>query len=366
VSVDLFRPSVPPLSAYLPYLELVESNHMYSNFGPVHERFKQGLAEHFEVEPSRIELFCSGTMALVAALEGLQYLYGDKDRPYCLLPSWTFVATAQAVIAAGLTPIFIDVELDSMQLTAQMIEKVSPDILAKTSVVLIVSPFGAPLDLNGFESLCQRYGFAVLCDCAAGFESVKTNDFHTVISLHATKTFGIGEGGLLMSRNEELLEYAKAYSNFGFLGSRQSKTMGVNGKLSEFQAAIGLAALDLWTSTKEAYYQKAAYYLEATRNFPIQFQKAWGINWVSSTCVIRFEGEYQKEVAQKNWTDQQVHTRDWWNQGCHLEPAFTHYQFIDLYGNTKRLAKTTLGIPFYRDIPITSIDLIFQSLKSAN
>jgi len=364
MSIDLFRPSVPPLSAYLPYLELLESNRMYSNFGPVHESFKQGLAQHFKVEPTQIELFSSGTMALVAALEGLKHLSIDKNRSYCLLPSWTFVATAQAVIAAGLTPIFVDVDLVSMQLTAQMIEQVSEDILSKTAVVLIVSPFGAPLDLFGFEILCQRYGFEILCDCAAGYESTKANNFQTVISLHATKTFGIGEGGLLMSSNQGLLEFSKAYSNFGFLVSRQSRTMGINGKLSEFHAAIGLAAIDLWASTKDAYYQKASLFLDAARSMPIQFQKGWGINWISSSCVIQFEDEHQKHVAQQNWTAQKIQTRNWWNQGCHLEPAFADYKFIDLHGNTNRLAKNTLGIPFFCDISESSIDMIFDYFKN--
>lgn len=363
MSIDLYRPSVPPLVACLPYLNLVEANQFYSNFGPVHEQFKNRLSVHFEVDTSRIELFSSGTMALVAALEGLKHIFGVVHRPYCLLPSWTFVASAQAVIAAGLTPIFIDVDEYSMQLTAQLVEQVSEDILNKTAVVLVVSPFGAPLDLAGFESLCQRYGFEILCDCAAGFESTKANCFHTVISLHATKTFGIGEGGLLMSPNQNLLGYAKAYSNFGFFGSRQSKLHGVNAKLSEFQAAIGLAALDLWGSTKEDYYQKASYYLDAASGHSIKFQKGWGVNWISSTCVIRFISEDQKQVTQNKLIANQIQTREWWNQGCHLEPAFAAYQFLDLNGNTANLAKTTLGIPFYRDIPKESIEIVAQSLE---
>jgi dTDP-4-amino-4,6-dideoxygalactose transaminase len=142
--------------------------------------------------------------------------------------------------------------------------------------------------------------------------------------------------------------------------------MGINGKLSEFHAAVGLAALDLWVNTKNAYYQKAAFFLDIARNIPIRFQKGWGINWISSTCVILFEDEHQKQIAQQNWTAQKIHTRNWWNQGCHLEPAFAHYQFIDLYGNTNTLANNTLGIPFFRDITKSSIDSIFDSIKNTS
>jgi dTDP-4-amino-4,6-dideoxygalactose transaminase len=359
--VELFKPSVPPLASYLKYLEAVDKNQMYSNFGPVHNLFKDRLAKHFEVSAESLELFSSGTMALIAALEVLK----RRDKPYCLLPSWTFVATAQSVIAAGLQPIFVDVEFDSMQLSSRMVSALPREILEKTSVVLVVSPFGAPLMMDGYKALCKAYQLDILCDCAAGFDSVHSNEFHTIISLHATKTFGIGEGGLLMSPNKEFLVQAKGYSNFGFLGSRQSKAFGVNGKLSELHSAVGLAALDLWPQTKDLCYEKAGLYREAARELPIKFQDGWGDDWVSSTCVIKFDHEEHKSFLKVDWDSREVQTRDWWNQGCHLEPFFKDYPFFDLEGNTKDLATKTLGIPFYRDISTETIQAVFHlpSLK---
>jgi len=359
MGVDLFKPSVPLLESFLDYLKGIDQAKMYSNFGPVHYRFKERLAIHFKTHISRLELFSSGTMALVAAMQNLK----KKDRPYCLLPSWTFTATAQSVVAAGLTPIFLDVELDSMQLTSAVVRKVPEHILEQVSVVLVVSPFGAPLELLGFEVDCSKYGFDILCDCAAGFESFKKVDFHTMISLHATKTFGIGEGGLLLSPSEDLIANARGYINFGFHGSRQSSQLGVNGKLSEFHAAIGLAALDLWESSKNSYYQKAKKYLEFSLGKDWCFQNGWGEDWVSSTCVIRFNTAQQKLKAIKKLTNLKIQTRDWWNQGCHLEPIFKEHQFLNFDKNTHFLAQTTLGIPFYREISEIDINQIFLALN---
>ncbi len=358
--VELFKPSVPPLTSYLKYLEVVDQNRMYSNFGPVHNLFKDRLAGHFEVSPESLELFSSGTMALIAALEVLK----KGDKPYCILPSWTFVATAQSVIAAGLQPFFVDVEFDSMQLSSRIVSALPKEILDKTSVVLVVSPFGAPLMMDGYKALSNEYNLDILCDCAAGFDSVKSNEFHTIISLHATKTFGIGEGGLLVSPSKELLVEAKAYSNFGFLGSRQSKTFGVNGKLSELHSAVGLAALDLWPQTKDLCYEKAVLYRKSANELPIKFQQGWGIDWVSSTCVVKFDHEERKSFFKAEWDTREVQTRDWWNQGCHLEPVFKDCQFFDMEGNTKDLATKTLGIPFYRDISSGAIQAIFQPPSS--
>lgn len=357
MSIELFKPSVPPLSSYQQYLELVDQNRMYSNFGPVQSLLKDRLAAHFGVAPSSLELFSSGTMALVSALEALKC----EGRPYCVLPAWTFVATAQAVVASGLTPIFVDVDLVTMQLTSDFIKCLPQSILEQTSAVLLVSPFGAPLNLEGIKGQSEHFGFEVLCDCAAGFESMKPNTFHSVISLHATKTFGIGEGGLLISPNPPLIEKARAYSNFGFMGSRQSKVIGVNGKLSEFHAAVGLGALDNWEASRNLYYKKAKMYLE-WMNQHFRFQKDWGEKWVSSTCVVRFEDEQEKQAVQASLNSKNIQSRDWWGQGCHLEPIFRKVQFLNDAGNTSVLAKTTLGIPFYRDIEIDPIKEIAQAL----
>lgn len=360
MTIDLFKPSVPPLSGYQGYLELIDQNRMYSNFGPIHNLFKNRLADHFGVESSSVELFSSGTMALVATLQVLK----KDNRPYCVLPSWTFVATAQAVVAAGLIPIFVDVDLKTMQLTSKFIEMIPASILEQTSVVLVVSPFGAPLKLEGLKELSRCFGFEVLCDCAAGFESTKPNEFHGVISLHATKTFGIGEGGLLISSNLDVTEKARAYSNFGFVGSRQSNAIGVNGKLSEFHCAVGLGALDLWAASREAYYAKADLYSRQLRDF-CMLQHGWGKHWVSSTCVVKFDDVRQKFKAKAFLSANNIQSRDWWNRGCHHEPIFQDIQFLNNEGNTDILAETTLGIPFYRDITEDAVLKISRCLKGA-
>lgn len=343
--IELFRPSVPKWDQYRQYLEMMDKNAHYSNFGPLHELFSTRLAEHFCVDTSQLQLFNSGTFALVAALHSLKKV----DRKYCLLPSWTFVATAQAVVEAGLTPVFLDVDFESMQLTAQELNQVPKEILEQTSVAIIVSPFGAPLILNGIQEFKQKFDIEILCDCAAGFESLKKVDFPTVISLHATKTFGIGEGGLLLSQDGDLIKNSKAYSNFGFMGERRSKSGGINGKLSEMHCAVGLGLLDVWGETRNAYYESAGNYLNELGD-TCHFQKGWGADWVSSTCVMRLLNKKQKEGVRDDLASQGIASRDWWNGGCHLEPFFEAQDCIGQLVITRELARNTLGVPFYKGI----------------
>jgi dTDP-4-amino-4,6-dideoxygalactose transaminase len=356
--IELFRPSVPPIELYLPYLKRVDANRMYSNFGPVQAEFKERLASLFGMKSEQLELFSSGTMALIAALTTLK----DAKRPYCILPSWTFVATAHSVVAAGLEPIFVDVDLHSMQATQKEIGSLPQEILEKASVVLLVAPFGASLKLDGIDQLSKKYGFAVLCDCAAGFESVKSPVFPTVVSLHATKMFGVGEGGVLISPDEDLIKKSHAYINFGFDGGREAKHQGVNGKLSEFQAAVGMGGLDAWPESLELYRHTANLYLQAGRDVNIEFQDGWGKNWLSSTCVIRLPSPEIKKRLEGRLLERGIQYRNWWNNGCHHEIAFAGAYIPHKLQNTEYLANTTLGIPFFRDISEASIASIFESL----
>lgn len=359
--IDLFRPSVPPLEAYTSYLKLMDEKRMFSNFGPLHNTFATRLSQQFEVQEKNVTLFSSGTMALTAALHSLK----KPGKPYCLLPSWTFVASAQAVLAAGLTPIFVDVNINSMQIGKDDLLSVPPDLIKETSVLLLVSPFGAPMEDDGFEEIAQKYDFSVLCDCAAGFDSINRPVFHSVVSLHATKTFGIGEGGVLISKDEALAVSSKSYTNFGFEGSRSSIFEGVNGKLSEVHASIGLGALDVWPESKGLYCATSTAYLEKASKLShvFTFQKGWGLEWISSTCVVRFESKPMKTLAAKVLDEVGIQTRDWWNKGCHKEPAFSSFQTVGNLPNTEILAETTLGIPFYRDIEESKIDKIINTLE---
>ena len=362
VNIELFKPSVPSLEHYFSYIKQVDQNRNYSNFGPLSTLFKSRLAEKFSLsDPSCIELFSSGTMALIGALEILK----KPGRPYCLLPSWTFVATAQAVIAAGLEPIFLDVDDGSMQLDAAIIGAVTEEVLSKTSVVLVVAPFGSPLNLDGFENLKDRFGLEILCDCAAGFESTKDIKFPTVISLHATKTFGIGEGGLLISPSLDLISAVRSYSNFGFEGGRSAKRFGINGKLSEFHCAVGLGALDMWGESRENYYHKSRLYLEAARDLAVTFQSGWGVDWISSTCVVKCPSKEAKASLQAHLDNAGIQHRNWWNQGCHYEPFFKDFKKFGSLENTLKLAEITIGLPFYRDIDPPSIDRIFKTIPMA-
>lgn len=356
--MDLFKPSLPPLESYIDDLKIMDQNGWYSNFGPFYHQFRDGLAAHFKCTPQNIELFCSGTMALTAGLAALKI----ENKPYCILPSWTFVASAQAVIAAGLTPYFVDVDFETMQVTENELAAVPEAILKETSAILVVAPFGAPIKDLGLSAFSKKHGIEILVDAAAGFESYMYPNFNTMISLHATKTFGIGEGGLLISGDSTFIERARQFSNFGFTyGNRTSDVIGVNGKISEIASIVGLAALKNWPTLRQNYYDKGKIYIGSKKTVIFEFMDGWGCDWTSSTCVVRFESEKDKEETIQNFKENNIPYRDWWNNGCHAEMAFKKYsQTLDLK-NTEKLFEVTLGLPFHLMMSDKDIKCLFIS-----
>jgi len=358
--MDLFKPSVPPLESYIDDLKIMDQNGWYSNFGPFYHKFRDGLAAHFKCTPQNIELFCSGTMALTAGLAALKI----ENKPYCILPSWTFIASAQAVIAAGLTPYFIDVDFETMQVTENELAVVPEAILKETSVILVVAPFGVPIKDLGLSAFSKKHGIEILVDAAAGFESYMYPNFNTMISLHATKTFGIGEGGLLISSNTQFIERAHQFSNFGFIyGNRTSDAIGVNGKISEVASVVGLAALKNWPSLRQNYYDKAKVYINSKTINIFEFMHGWGSDWISSTCVVRFKSEKDKEETIQNFKENNIPYRDWWNKGCHQEKAFGEVNKRLNLASTTNLAGRTLGIPFYLMIMNKEILDLLENFK---
>ena len=274
-----------------------------------------------------------------------------KNKPYCILPSWTYVATAQAVIEAKMIPYFVDVSEESMQINMQSLKNIPKKILNNSSILLCVSPFGMPFFYNEIKNFIKKKKINFLLDAAAGFDSVFSKKINLIISFHATKVFGIGEGGMFYSPNQKILLKARSHSNFGYYFDRHAINAGVNLKLNEIQCAIGIAALNKWNMNRKKYYFVSRLYLKYLKSNKISFLDKWGREWVSSTCVIKIINHKTKKKIIKKFKKEKIQHKDWWEKGCHREFFFkknynTFFNSKKLV-NTEKLSKTTLGIPFH-------------------
>ena len=359
-SIPVLRPQLPTVAAYSHYLREIDANRWYSNHGPLVRRFEARLAAHFGLPAEGVASFANGTAALTAALLAL----GARTKQRCLLPSWTFIACPAAVLAAGLVPHFVDVDPTTWAL--------DPDVLARrkdlagVGAVLVVSPFGAPLERGRWEDFTARTGIPVLIDAAAGFDSVASipaagaGPTPIMISLHATKVLGIGEGAVLLSSDRPFIQLAQQYGNFGFYGVAEAMVPGINGKLSEYAAAIGLAALEEWPGRRPQLFRLATRYRAAVAESPtLTLAPGFGKGWVSSTCCVTVPGDGL--IAGERLMALGIETRRWWRRGCHHQPAYNGFP-RDPLPVTEGLARRCLGLPFYPDLAEAEIDWIVASL----
>ncbi len=258
------RPLVPRPSAWLPLLERSYTERWYSNFGPVAKQFEAALAEKFCHGDEVITCTSSATSAIAAALIA-------KDvRGDVVVPAFTFPATGAAVLMAGAEPVVIDVEMATWVPSADLLARIVSS--SAVGAVVLVSPFGIRADFSAHVSICGERRIPVVIDNAAGLGTrpvpLPDASCFEVYSLHATKAFPIGEGGAVRSRASEAGALRRAL-NFGLeAGAAIPGCWGINGKLPEVSAAIGLAVLSEFEAVVRHRQSVAAQYIECLRRFP--------------------------------------------------------------------------------------------------
>lgn len=368
-NIPVARPRLPTAQEILPWLERIDASRVYSNWGPLNELFERKLAETFGGHAVTV---ASGTAGLVCSLLAV---CEERPKGLCLLPAWTFVATAHAAVAAGLTPCFLDPDEANWTLTPQLVERALDGLLGRrhvpntrVSAVIVVAPFGRPLDPRIWDDFSSRTGIPIVIDAAAAVDGLKVGRAPTVVSLHATKCLGIGEGGFVATTDGDLARRIKRAANFGFFGSRRAEVPAMNAKLSEYHAAVGLAALAAWPEQRQRFLGVARRLAPHLRSAGCTWLEGWGESWISSTCVVRLPHGLSAEDAMVAMGLRGIATRAWWGRGCHVQPAFERCPRwpadVPLHV-TERLADTTLGLPFFVDLPEGAEERIAGALAAA-
>jgi len=364
-TIPVFKPLLPTFDLLSPYLRKIDRNRYYTNLGPLTCQFEKCLGDHFGKNTTNIVTSANGTLALIQMLRA----YDVKPGTYCVLPSWTFVATAAAVVQAGLIPYFVDVDPDNWAIRPD-------DILAllkkyAISAVIPVVPFGCPFNLKEWEQFNLQTKIPVIIDAAAAFDSYSVSNRQNtashlpfMVSLHATKVFGIGEGAVIVTSDLSLSHRIKMLGNFGFYDSREACLPGINAKLNEYASAIGLASFDTWDiqrkewvdlKKKFAHHVKSSSILAGTPGFNSE--------WVSSYGQVILPEGIEATYVQGRLTEKGIASIQWWGNGCHTHTAYKKYPRNAL-PVTEKLAKKTLGLPFWRGLDDKTLSQIFATLEN--
>ncbi len=356
--VPLLVPDMPSPQELLPWLERMHAARHYSNFGPLVRELEAIAARQFDLPAEQVTTLSNATQALELVLQVLDLPPGSR----VLLPAFTFVATATAVVRAGYVPVLADVDADCWMLTPAIARAACN--ATHVDAVLPVATFGMPHDMLAWQQFERDTGLPVVIDAAAAYGSqwLQGAEGTLVFSLHTTKSLPAGEGGLVASTRPGLAERVRQLSNFGInLDPTASVPLGAlagvgsNAKMSEYHAAIGLASLQKWelrAQSRRALHTDLMYEITQVSPWRLtwQVQGAGGPLMAPTLLCARLPDEAARVALEVACHQAHVMTRRWY------QPLLSQMGVLQGYceplpaPNAQALACTLLGLPFFLDI----------------
>jgi dTDP-4-amino-4,6-dideoxygalactose transaminase len=245
MNIPLVRPAPPQLSLAVAELQALEQSGIFSNFGPVNTRFEEEMLERFFAGEGACTTVCNATIGLMMAIK--EAIGEQPAGQFALMPTFTFAAAAHAALWCGLTPLLCDIHPTNWAADPAAELEMLSRYAGKIAIVMPYATFGYPIDLEHYKQLAAQLGVPVVVDAAA---SLGTFDEHghgfgggfagsVVYSMHATKSFAVGEAGLIYSADKDRIARLRTMSSFGFGEPRTATMAGLNGKLSEVNALLG-------------------------------------------------------------------------------------------------------------------------------
>ncbi|SDW83811.1 DegT/DnrJ/EryC1/StrS family aminotransferase [Aequorivita viscosa] len=236
--IPVTKPFLPPQEEYQAYLDTIWENGWLTNMGPLSKKLEGRLTEHLKVP--NLLFVTNGTIALQMAIKALD-LKGE-----IITTPFSFVATTSSIVWEGCTPVFVDIDPNSLNIDASKIEAA---ITPNTSAILATHVYGNPCDVLAIEVIAKKHNLKVIYDAAHAFgvevygKSIFEYGDISTCSLHATKLYHSIEGGLVITKDPALFQKLKHIRNFGISSFYEFAELGINGKNSEYHAAMGLANL---------------------------------------------------------------------------------------------------------------------------
>lgn len=232
------QPYLPPLPELVVSLQQIWDSKVLTNGGPFHQQFETALCEYLGVD--HVALFTNATIALVTALQSLRITGEVITTPF------SFVATTHSLLWNGIKPVFVDVDAKTLNLDPTKIEAA---ITPHTTAIMPVHCYGHPCDVDAIQRIADTYNLRVIYDAAHAFGvqchcgSVLRHGDLSILSFHATKVFNTFEGGAIICPDAKTKARIDQLKNFGHAGEVTVVAPGINGKMSEFNAALGLLQL---------------------------------------------------------------------------------------------------------------------------
>lgn len=266
--INVARTDLPTLKEYNSYLRVIWKSHWLTNNGPLLQQFESELKKYLKVE--YIVPVSNGTLAIQIAIKALD-LKGE-----IITTPFTFAASSTAIIWEHCKPVFADIDPNTYNIDPLDIER---KITKNTTAILGVHVYGNPCAVEEIEKIAKKHHLKIIYDAAHAFgveyknQSILNFGDISTLSFHSTKTFHTIEGGAIVTSNKKMYEKIKLLINFGIQSEERVVLPGINAKMNEFQAAMGLCNLKKIDERIEKRKNIYTYYMESFKECPIQFQK---------------------------------------------------------------------------------------------
>lgn len=349
--IPVTKPFLPPQQVYQTYLDGIWKRNWLTNMGPLASDLELRLKDTLKV--NHLLFVTNGTVALQMAIKALD-LKGE-----IITTPFSFVATTSAIVWEHCTPVFVDIDEHSLNIAADKIEEA---ITPNTTAILATHVYGNPCDVEKIEEIAEKHQLKVIYDAAHAFgvevngKSVFEYGDISTCSLHATKLYHSVEGGLVITKDPVLLKKLAYMRNFGFDGPESFAELGINGKNSEYHAAMGLANLKyldlIHQKRKEltARYDEKLKHLKARR--PI-WHAASENNFAYYPLV--FDAEELMLQCVEFLKLNEIFTRRYFYPSLATSLPYVKPQDLPL---TDDISKKVLCLPLYFDLTLEEVDLI--------
>ena len=361
------KPLLPKADELLPYLRSIDRRRWYSNWGEVNNELEKRFCSHFSLGEGHCVTASSGTDAITGSLIATAGR-ASAEKPYCVMPSYTFVATAAAAMNAGYRPLLLDIDPASFALSPRSV--LEHPRLAEVGAIVLVAPYGRPVELGAWQALSRQTGIPIVLDAAAGFDAIASDlgavsrNIPVVLSLHATKVFGTGEGGAILCADTALAENCRRALNFGFMDSRSALVPGINGKMSEYHAAVGLAEFDGWPAKRGAFIRVAQDYREEAARSGLADRVLAETGWASPYILYHAASAADADRVIARLDAAAIDHRHWYGPGLHRQPAYAVHAEGPLPA-TDDVAPRLIGLPMSVDLSAQEIARVVTALAAA-
>lgn len=353
--IPVTRPFLPPKEEYEKYLNGIWQRQWLTNMGPLANDLELKLKSYLKVK--HLLFVTNGTVALQMAIKALE-LQGE-----IITTPFSFVATTSSIVWEGCQPVFVDIDTKTLNIDASKIEA---SITEKTVAILATHVYGNPCDVEAIDKIAKKHNLKVIYDGAHAFgvqikgKSVFEFGDVSTCSLHATKLYHSVEGGLLVTKEADLLKKLAFMRNFGFSGPEAFAELGINGKNSEFHAAMGLANLEYIDAIIEKRKLLTTHYEEKLKHL-----KAYIPLWHSHSnknyayFPVVLESEALLLQCMQKLNVNEIFSRRYFYPSLATTLPYLQSHAMDV---TDDIAKRVLCLPLYYDLSVEEVDLICRLL----